>query len=149
MFKKRIQLVLIIYSVTATLLAIKYWIINKKNSFDKNYDISWNIDNTKVRYFEKRNGYKVYEYSDLNFDHNFEQMREYRNGKGPVSISYDLNEDGFFEQIDYYDFNNQFIGKTEDLDNDRIYEYYEIILESGDTLQLTDKNANGIMELNE
>ena len=77
------------------------------------------------------------------------QMREYRNDKGPISISYDLNEDGFFEQIDYYDFNNQYIGKTKDLDNDRIYEYYEIILESGDTLKLTDKNANGIMELNE
>jgi hypothetical protein len=145
MVKKSTLIVLIVYSVIVTLLLIKYWNINKKNSFDKNYEISWNTDNTKVRYYEKKNGHKVYEYFDSNFDYNFEQMREYRNNRGPISISYDLNEDGFFEQIDYFDFTNKYIGKTEDLDNDRVYEYYEIILESGDTLQLTDKNANGIM----
>ena len=90
----------------------------------------------------------MYEYFDSNFDFNFEKMQEYRNNKGPISISYDLNEDGFFEEINYFDFTNNYVGKTEDLNNDRLYEYYEIILESGDTLKLTDKDANGVMELN-
>ena len=148
MTKKYIQIGLLVYSVIVTLLLVKYWHIDRKNSFDKNYDISWNYNNTSVEYLEKKNGHKVYEYFDSNFDFNFEKMQEYRNNKGPISISYDLNEDGFFEEINYFDFTNNYVGKTEDLNNDRIYEYYEIILESGDTLKLTDKDANGVMELN-
>lgn len=74
-----IQIGLIVNSILITLILIKYWHLNKKNSFGKNFNISWNLNNSVLRYSNKKSNEIVYEWFDSNFDFNFEKLHEYRN----------------------------------------------------------------------
>lgn len=56
------------------------------------------------------------------------------------------DENGFYENIAHYDFSGNLVGISKDFDSDGSYDYYEMILEDGDTLKFIDENRNGAME---
>jgi hypothetical protein len=142
-----VQLGLIAYSIVVTILFLKYWHLEAKASTEKNFDVSWTFDNTSIIYKDKKSNKISFIYTDANFDGNFEKIEIYANGLGATSISKDRNEDGHFEEMIYYSLNNEYSGRSLDIDNNQMHEYYEMILENKDTLIFVDENQNGIMEL--
>lgn len=145
--RKRIYSNLIwVYAVAVTFLLVKYWHINRLNSEQKNFNSSWNWNNTAQTLTDKNTGERVYTYYDKNFDFNYERTIEYLNPKGSNSAYFDKNEDGYYEIIDHYSAKGEYIGTVRDYDFDKIYDEFEIILEDGDTIRLFDQNKNGIYD---
>lgn len=84
-------------------------------------------------------------FSDANYDLNFEKVEGYSKNNSLTSRSNDFNEDGFSDETTYFGENGKVSGISFDYDgrNDESI----ILLETGDTLKLSDKNHDGFFTL--
>jgi hypothetical protein len=147
LMQKYVRTGLITYSIIMTLMFLKYLHIDYLNTIDKNFNIKWNHSNVILTYSDKKTGELVSRYKDSNYDNNFELSETYINGIGPTVVFQDRNENGFNEDISYFDFSGNYIGMSQDIDEDGSLDIYQMILENGDTLNFKDSNRNGVMEL--
>jgi hypothetical protein len=142
------QSILIVYSLVTTILLIKYWDMNRKNSDAKNFKYAWNLSNTDLSMRYKKSQQLIQIFRDANYDLNFEKVETFsKNNSVMTSLSQDFDEDGFFDEITYYGKNGKIAGGAIDLDSDGWIEESIVILENGDTLKLTDKNQDGFFVL--
>ncbi|MFZ6051036.1 hypothetical protein [Halocola ammonii] len=129
------------YSLIMTGLFIRQYWIHERQSFDKNYKHSWNLDGTVLSMRNKETNKLNTVYYDENFDYNYERA-EYYADDHLVAKAFDYDENGVFEKITYFDLNSEYIGFDQDIDSDQIYEYSLMIMENNDSLYLFDTNNN-------
>lgn len=139
--------VLILYSITVTVLLIRYWNIDRKNSQSKNFKSTWNLSNTELIVRRKSDQQLIDIYSDANYDLNFEKTETYTKRNTLASRASDFNEDGFVDEVTYFGMNGKVSGSAADYDSDGEVDETIVILETGDTLKLTDKNHDGFFIL--
>lgn len=140
-------LALTTYSIIITVLFLKYWHIEQKNSNEKLSTSEWSYDNTVLTYKDKKSNQVTTKYYDSNFNDIFEKIEVFNKSNKPTVISYDKNEDGITDEEYYYGIEGRYSGFSIDKNYDNIFDYSEMILENGDTLKFDDKNNNGIMEV--
>jgi hypothetical protein len=144
--KNRSMLVLGIYALVVSVIAIRYYYLEKQQSTDKNFKWDWNYDFTELTLsYRKTNKALVVSY-DKNRDYNFERAELYHLGK-LYSVEYDFDEDGYTDSKMFYSKPDNYIGCMKFYNNDPFIDYQEIVLQSGDTLRLYDADQNGILEL--
>ena len=132
-----------IYAAIATVLLLKYY--NAANHTERNFDISWNLNNTYLRHIHKTKKGIAYYYTDRNFNDNFEKSEFYVNNRKFATFN-DENEDGLYETIYYYTNQGKPAGNYLDNDENGIYEVATFILPKGDKLILQDKDQDGLYE---
>ena len=134
------------YGVIMSLLFLKYFDINRKNSSDKNFTYRWSYDNTELNLVSKATKRVHTVYVDKNFDLNYEKIVAYIGGR-KVSASIDKDENGIYEEVRFFDLQGNNAGISLDEDQDGLFETSTMILENREKLIFVDKNKNGLFEL--
>jgi hypothetical protein len=142
-----LNVILIAYSIFVSILLLKYWYIQKGNSEDKNHLYEWSYDNRNLILLDRKTSSKIQMFTDNNYDLNFEENRTYSRDGLLTSESYDKNEDGNYEIVYFFGRKGSSTGFSLDKDDNGLIDYSEIILESKDTLKLSDKDQNGFLEI--
>ncbi|OJJ19477.1 hypothetical protein BKI52_21965 [marine bacterium AO1-C] len=137
------QYLTFVYAAVATVFLIKYY--NAATRSEKNYDVSWSLDNTSLKQVHKtKKGIASY-YTDQNYDGNYEKSELYVNNR-KFAVFTDKDEDGLFETIGYFTTAGKPAGSYFDNDANGIYEKTFFILPKGDKLTLIDKDQDGLYE---
>lgn len=139
-------ILLITYAVLATIFLFKYWYIQHGSSEDRNFTYRWSLDNTYLFVDSKKSGQGLHTYVDEDYNFNFEELNSYFPDGTPMARAYDRNENGFFEHTLIFNLSGQLTATHIDLNDDGIVDDMKIILDSGDTLHLIDRNGNGFFE---
>lgn len=137
------QYLTFIYAAIVTVFLIKYYQLATR--LDKNYDISWSLDNTYLKQVHKTKAGIAYYLTDRNYDNNYEKQEMYINNR-KFTIFHDQNEDGLFETIDYLTITGKTAGRNFDKDANGIYEEIFLVMPQGDKLTLMDKDQDGLYE---
>lgn len=145
--KKNLKMLALgIYALIASIIALRYYFKEQRFTIDKNYSQYWNYDLTELTMKHKKNKQLSLILYDSNLDSNFERVEEYTNGK-LYAVESDFDEDGLPDSKIFYSQPNVYSGCIKYINKDQYIDYQEIILQSGDTLHLTDVDQNGIMEM--
>ena len=129
------------YSLIMTGLFIRQYWIYEKQSKDKNFYYTWNVDGTILSMRDNESNRLKSVFYDENSDFNYERSDYYINDR-IVSKAFDYDENGVYEKVTYFDLNSNYVGFDQDLDKDEIYEYSLRILENNDSLYFYDINKN-------
>ena len=138
------QYLTFIYAAIVTVFLIKYYQVATRS--DKNYDISWSLDNTYLKQVHKTKSGIAYYFTDRNYDGNYEKHEMYINNRKFV-ILHDQDEDGLYETLNYLTTTGKPAGSYFDNDANGICEKVSLIMPQGDKLTLIDKDQDGLYEL--
>lgn len=143
---KRWLFLMIGYGVIMSMLFLKYYDINRKNSFDKNFIYQWNSINTELRLVNKRSQNLSAVFIDKNSDLNYEKTLSYSHGK-VVSEAIDKDENGVYEEQLFFDLEGNYSGKSVDRNQDGLFEIMTMLLENEEEIVFVDTNKNGLFEI--
>lgn len=143
---KRWLFLMIGYGVIMSMLFLKYYDINRKNSFDKNFIYQWNFTNTELRLVNKKSQSVNTVFIDKNSDLNYEKTLSYSHGK-IVAESIDKDENGVYEEMLFFDLEGNQSGKSVDRNQDGLFEILTMLLENKEEIVFVDTNNNGLYEI--
>lgn len=139
------NLFLILYSILATLLCVKFYYTSESINFEKHFKYTWRTDNKTLDVRYKTTKKIIATYEDKNYDRNWEKIYEYQNGRKLLEAS-DLNENGIFEEFIYFDSNGNIAGVHKDSDQDGLLDTMKLFLENKEEIIFVDENKNGLFK---
>jgi hypothetical protein len=147
--RKAARLLWILYTIIITVVCLRFWYLDYRNSNFKHYTNEWSMDGSRIHQKSKESGITLSTLKDANYDGNFERVFTYYKNGLRCEDFLDLDEDGTIEKVYFYNLNGGLSAVQFDHNDNGIVNELSYFLNDGDTLKLTDANEDGVFELEE